>query len=221
MLSPSGPEPFVKLSNEQILYTSPPRTSLSLKTIGSFAGSAPFSTNSPSGTAYLTNQRLVWLPKEPKPGLKSFSAPILNIQDAYVGAPMFGANHWNAHVKPVPGGNIPPNVPYLELKLVFSDGGAFDHQTMFEQIKERAAHALEIARESRGGNADVGDVHLEQLPAYEPAHDGDNLAEPVVGRDPEPKPKEPPPGYEEAQAQAVGIDLDARMRAEAEHPSAG
>lgn len=86
-------------------------------------------------------------------------------------------------------------------------------------------------------------MHLEQLPAYEPATevDGDETQpavlspipiHPDVGRDSgvagmseggvSPKeetftaPSEPPPGYEEAQAQAVGIDLDQRLREEAE-----
>jgi len=133
-------------------------------------------------------------------------------------------------VKPVPGGNIPPSQPYLELKMIFSDGGVFDHHSIFEQIKERAAHALEIAREARGGNVDMTNVHLEQLPAYEPAgvSAGETLpvsiavqdgAADLMSRNPAPRPDEPPPGYEEAQAQAVGIDLDARLQAEAEHSS--
>lgn len=224
MLSPSGdPEPFVKLPNERILHTSPSRTSLALKTISSLSGSAPFSVNSSAGKAYLTNQRLIYIPKDAKSDLMSFCAPILNIQDAHVRSPMFGANYWNAHVKPVPGGNIPSNVPYLELKMVFSDGGAFDHQTAFEQVKERAAHALEIARETRGQNLDMGNVHLEQLPAYEPASGDYVSAETVVGSgvevrspSPGPKPSDPPPGYEEVQAQAVGTAVDARLLADAE-----
>lgn len=129
-------------------------------------------------------------------------------------------------VKPVAGGNIPPSLPYVELKMVFSDGGAFDHHTVFEQIKERAAHALEMARESQGGSVDMANVHLEQLPAYEPitVSGAENLTVPTthdetIRQTPSPasRPIEPPPGYEEAQAQAVGIDLDARLRAEAEH----
>lgn len=172
----------------------------------------------------------MYLPKDPKADFKSFSAPILNLSDTCVRSPWFGANYWTAFVKPVPGGNIPPNHPYVELKMVFSDGGAFDHQSIFEQIKERAAHALEIARESQGGNVDMANVHLEQLPAYEPAGatGGETLAVPILSQDgsadvrspsPAPSPSEPPPGYEEAQSQAVSIDLDARLRNEAEHSS--
>ncbi|KFY62882.1 hypothetical protein V496_04357 [Pseudogymnoascus sp. VKM F-4515 (FW-2607)] len=73
-------------------------------------------------------------------------------------------------------------------------------------------------------------LHLEQLPAYEPAAatprsgaapgareapqaDGQARAEPETTAG---QPDEPPPGYEEAQAQAVGIDLDQRLRRRAE-----
>lgn len=73
-------------------------------------------------------------------------------------------------------------------------------------------------------------LHLEQLPAYEPAAatpgsgaaagareapqaDGQARAEPESAAG---QPDEPPPGYEEAQAQAVGIDLDQRLRRRAE-----
>jgi WW domain-binding protein 2 len=89
------------------------------------------------------------------------------------------------------------------------------------------------------------DVHLEQLPAYEPAREAErqeeervilspipvrptaergsgvptrNLAEtsPREEQAPAPAPDEPPPGYEEAQVQAVEVDLDRRLREEAE-----
>jgi len=230
MLSTGGPEPFVKLPNERILHTTPPRTSLALKTPSSFPGNNPFSASSSAGTAYITTSRIVYLPKDPKPDLQSFSAPILNLQDTRVCSPLFGANYWNALVKPVAGGNIPSSQPYLELKMIFSDGGAFDFHSIYEQIKEVAAHALEVARESQGGIVDMTNVHLEQLPAYEPsgAPGGENLAAPMVTPDsavnmrapsPAPKPSEPPPAYEEAQVQAVGIDLEARLREEVEHPS--
>lgn len=111
--------------------------------------------------------------------------------------------------------------------MVFSDGGAFDHQTVFEQIKERAAHALEMARENhQGGSVDMANVHLEQLPAYEPSGvSGRATLTPTTQEDesdarapsPAPKPSEAPPDYDEALSQAVGIDLDARLREEAEH----
>ncbi|KAK2627320.1 hypothetical protein QTJ16_003286 [Diplocarpon rosae] len=232
---------FVKLPNERILYTSPPRTSLQLSTPNNFPGAQPFSAKSDAGVVYLTNQRIVYLPSSPTPELQSFSAPILNLQDTYVRAPFFGANYWVALCKPVAGGNIPPSHGAVELRFTFRDGGAFDFHTIFEPLKERVYQAYTVAQETSqrdpAGNIDLANVHLEQLPAYEAARevveeDGPTILSPVPlrpGRDsgiggvrspvtsspkPEPfiAPDEPPPGYEEAQAQAVSIDLDHRLR---------
>ncbi|KAH7342936.1 hypothetical protein BKA65DRAFT_526910 [Rhexocercosporidium sp. MPI-PUGE-AT-0058] len=236
---------FVKLPNERILYTSPPRTSLQLSTPNTFPGAQPFSAKSDAGIVYLTNQRIVYLPAAPTPELQSFSSPILNLQDTFVRAPFFGANYWVALCKPVAGGNIPPTHAAIELRFTFREGGAFDFHTIFEQIKERLYQAYTVAQESSqrdaAGNIDLANVHLEQLPAYEAARevedDGPTILSPIPtrpGRDsgvdgvrspitssppkPEPgtAPDEPPPDYEEAQAQAVGIDLDERLRQGAE-----
>jgi len=244
MTSPTD-EGFVKLPNERILFKSPPRTTLQISTPNKVPGSQPFSANSDAGVAYITNQRIVYLPSKPTPELKSFSSPILNLQDTFVRAPFFGANYWTASCRPVSGGGIPPAHPLVEVCMTFREGGAFDFHSTFEQIKERVCQAYTLARENgRRGTADVnlGNVNLEQLPAYEPparradgAGEGASAASPtyppardsgVAGvRSPSvspPKeeefatPDEPPPGYEEAQIQAVGIDLDERLRAEAE-----
>lgn len=135
------------------------------------------------------------------------------------------------------GGGIPTQHQYVELKLTFRDGGAFDFHTIFEQIKERLHHAQAMARET--GRATV-DVDLEQLPAYEPALEtsmdqgGPAIVSPVPVRPqrngnivpassedlhaPPPAigPDELPPGYEEAQGQPVDAEaLDQRLREEA------
>jgi len=163
---------FIKLPNERILFTSPPRTSLQISTPNTFPAAQPFKINSDSGVVYITNQRIVYLPANPTTELQSFSSPILNLQDSYVRAPFFGANYWCALCKPVSDGGIPPTHPAVELRLTFKDGGAFDFHTTFEQIKERVHQAYSVAREhgQRGmTSAELPDVHLEQLPAYEPA----------------------------------------------------
>jgi hypothetical protein len=127
--------------------------------------------------------------------------------------------------------------------MTFREGGAFDYHSIFEQIKERLYQAYTVAREhgQRGTvDVDLANVHLEQLPAYEPAREVTKEEEDVsaesavhVVRDSgvtgvrspsesSPKeesffaPNELPPRYEEAQLQAVGIDLDQRLREEAE-----
>jgi len=178
MISPTE-EKFVKLPSEKVLYVSPPRTTLSITSTNSFPGTQPFSLKSDGGIAYITNQRLVYLPTNPTSELQSFSCPILNIQDSTVAAPFFGANYWTAIARPVAGGNIPPAHPFVELKMIFREGGAYDYHTVFEQIKERLNHALSLASEqgqtisgARGvGGVDYSNIDLEQLPAYEPARE--------------------------------------------------
>ncbi|KAF2089393.1 hypothetical protein K490DRAFT_37226 [Saccharata proteae CBS 121410] len=178
MLSP--PDEFVLLPNEQRIYTSPPRTTLTLQTLHKYPGKSPFCLSSSAGRLHLTNRRIVYLPSTPTPQLQSFAAPILNLHDTHVTAPFFGPNVWAAVVQPVPGGNIPPQHTALELKMTFKDGGAFDFHTAFERIKERLQQAVEVAHisgdgqetgDGRGAGAlagvDLENVHLDELPAYE------------------------------------------------------
>ncbi|EHK99888.1 putative UPF0664 stress-induced protein C29B12.11c [Glarea lozoyensis 74030] len=216
------------------------KTSIQLSTPNPYPAANPYSAKCDSGIVYVTNQRIVYLPTTPTAELQSFSAPILNLQDTFVRAPFFGANYWTATVKPVSGGGIPATHSAVELKLTFKEGGAFDYHTIFEQIKERSHQAYTVARDNgQNGIADAGNIHLEQLPAYEaPANnarepDEPRILSPVPVRPTGPPapavssqatttaanlpaPDEPPPGYEEAQVQAVGIDLEQRMRNEAE-----
>ena len=71
-------------------------------------------------------------------------------------------------MKPVTGGGIPASHAYVELKLVFKDGGAFDFHSTYERVREQVVHAVDVARESGRDVRDViGDVVGEELPAYE------------------------------------------------------
>jgi len=188
---------FVPLPRERILFTTPQRTTLSLQSSNSYPGKEPLSIHSSAGTGYLTNQRLVYLPTAPTPSLQSFSAPILNLQDTHVSAPFFGPNVWTGILQPVPGGGIPPQHAFIEIKMTFKDGGAFDFHSSFERIKENLSQAIEMARESGQvvtGNAnqpqvDLSQVHLDQLPAYEEIGGRMPAPEPHVVR---PTPISPP-----------------------------
>ena len=112
--------------------------------------------------------QLVYLPVASTPRFQSFSAPILNLQDTHVTAPFFGANVFAGILKPVPGGNIPANHAFVEIKMTFKEGGAFDFSSTYERIKEQMTQALEVARESgRAGSGGLLAADLEQLPAYE------------------------------------------------------
>ena len=83
-------------------------------------------------------------------------------------------------MKPVVGGGIPPHHAFVELKMIFKDGGAFDFAATYERIKESLSHAMDMARESgRPSAADLSDINLEQLPAYEEATGGPVLQRPT------------------------------------------
>lgn len=208
-------EGFVRLPNERILYTSPPRTSLSLQAVNTPPGTKKFSVNSSSGRVHLTNQRVcpvhfvrrtnvhllkptfaqvVYLPAEATPQFQSFSAPLVHLRDTYVSAPFFGPNVWSAQVQPVPGGGIPPSSVAIQLKMTFKDGGAFDFHTNFERIKERLDQVVENTQESGHGRGAFGslnftDVHLEDLPAYEGPAPGAAVSQPPAAREQESAPQ--------------------------------
>jgi len=54
----SDTEGFVPLPNEQRLYKSPPRTTISLQTLNKFPGREPYSVQSSAGSVHLTNRRV-------------------------------------------------------------------------------------------------------------------------------------------------------------------
>lgn len=51
-------EGFVRLPNERLIYSSPPRTSLALTPPPSYKGTESLSIQSSAGCIYLTNQRV-------------------------------------------------------------------------------------------------------------------------------------------------------------------
>ncbi|KAI9933014.1 hypothetical protein ASPWEDRAFT_145445 [Aspergillus wentii DTO 134E9] len=215
---------FVRLPNEQLIYTSPPRTSFSLQPLSSYKGNESLSVQCSAGQIHLTNQRVVYLPSQKAKDLQSFSAPLLNVHDTHVSAPFFGPNVWMALVQPVAGGGIPPGLPAVQLKVTFKEGGAFDFHNHFERIKERLQQAVEISTESSRGQSsvDMSAIHLDELPAYDgPRNDTPSAscnegpsvsprarAAPETGSEP----SEPPPGYEEVQQQSVAHELEERLR---------
>lgn len=227
---------FVRLPNEQVIYASPPRTSLSLQPLRSYTGNDRLSVQSSSGCIYLTNQRVrlpltvytpsnkqsqvVYLPAQNTKDLQSFSAPLLNLHDTHVSAPFFGPNVWIALVQPVSGGGIPPSLHAVQLKVTFKEGGAFDFHANFERIKERLRDAVEVSQEgSRGSRAvNMASVHLDELPAYEGPRNGPAPPPPAAtesqqgGQEAGLEPSGPPPGYEEVQQQSVANELEERLR---------
>ncbi|KAL8867024.1 MAG: hypothetical protein Q9174_005929, partial [Haloplaca sp. 1 TL-2023] len=201
---------FVLLPQERIHFTSPSRTTLSLTSPNSYPGKEPLSITSSSGVAYVTNQRVVYLPANPTLSLQSFSAPLLNLQDTHVSAPFFGANAWSGILNPVSGGGIPSHHLYVKISMTFKDGGAFDFANTYERIKETVSQAMEMARESGDGRVNPEDVNLEQLPAYEEVGSTFVAAQPAAGlRQPVPV-APPPPSQMVAAPQRAGEEGGAR-----------
>ncbi|GAW21945.1 hypothetical protein ANO14919_114720 [Xylariales sp. No.14919] len=228
MLSRSGEiEP---LPHESMLFKTRGRIALSITAPNQPPGVAPLSIKSESGTAYITNQRLIYLPATPTEQFKSFSTKILGCQDSRMRSSWVGPWYWEASVRPVPDGNIPPDFPRVTLKLTFKDGGFSEFESKFVEIKARLHHAAQIAEESGQRNWALN-VHDEQLPEYtasqgqgssehtrsttdettQRATDANRQTETNQGM-----PDEPPPDYDEAQAQAVSMCLEERLREEAE-----
>ncbi|KAJ6084067.1 hypothetical protein N7486_010867 [Penicillium sp. IBT 16267x] len=219
-------EGFVRLPNERLIYTSPPRTTLALTPPSGYKGPEALSFQSSAGYIYLTNQRIVYLPSQTSDNFQSFSSPLLNVRDSHVSAPFFGPNVWTALIKPVAGGGISPSLPAVQIKVTFKEGGAFDYHTNFERIRERLEQAVENSGESARGlhGVDLAGVHLEELPAYEgldPNNTSESAAPTHTSNPPAnnqrasviaPQPMEPPPGYEEVQQQSVADALEERLR---------
>jgi len=171
----------------------------------------------------------------PTGDFKSFSAPIERFEDTHVVTSWFSPWSWCGRVRPVPGGGVPTDVPILDIKLVFNEGGHDAFHQKFETIKERLEYARQLQRET-GQEIPTGE-DLPQYEAREPAaaataassstgEPGNPSAAAAGGgvgasqRQPaqpaQPTPDEPPPDYEEAQAQAVGMRLEEQMREQAE-----
>lgn len=232
----SSPRTFTPLPNEQILYSSPDRTTFSLQSMNKFPGHVLNITSS-SGVLHLTDRRIVYLPSAPSPNLQSFAAPIVNLKDSHLITPWIGPNTWAALVKPVPGGNLSGEHGALELNMTFKDGGAYDFQSRYERVRERLHQAIELARNNgtmgeaaQGGlgGVNMDNVHLEDLPAYEEREGGISAANGVSSarraaaattaaarttrpQQPAPQPDDAPPGYEEVQRSSVADEVERRL----------
>jgi hypothetical protein len=169
---------------------------------------------------------VIYLPARPTEQFKSFFAPVLSFSDTHVHSSWIGPWSWGGVVRPVPGGGIPMNIPRIEARLIFREGGHSDFQAKFEWLKERLHHAQELGI--------IPGQNVEPPPPYDPispvTSGGPSSGGPGPGasaggvsggatdqrQPPQPAPDEPPPDYLEAQAQAVTIQYEQRTREEAE-----
>ena len=107
-------------------------------------------------------------------------APIQNLKDTRISAPFFGPNVWTGILKPVTGGGVPAHCAFVEIKMTFKEGGAFDFHSTFERVRDSLLQAMESA-EASGQDFDPEHVHLDQLPAYDEVSAGLS-AGPLGGR---------------------------------------
>jgi hypothetical protein len=123
---------------------------------------------------------------------------------------------WKSDCIPVSGGGIPPDIPRVEVKFTFSDGGMMDFNETYIRLRERLFQYQEMRREM-GPGADVPD---EPLPAYEAQSSQPATATLDTRPDRSDSaasrraPDEPPPDYDEAQAQQLNIRLEDHIRGE-------
>ncbi|OHE90388.1 WW-domain ligand protein [Colletotrichum orchidophilum] len=216
------------LPHEHIRHRSNAKVSLELSVPKALQqGRTPFARKSDNGTAYITTQRVIYIPAKPTPEFKSFHAPILNCADSYVGSPFFGAWFWSATVVPVSGGGVPADIPRVEVKLSFKEGGHSEFRQRFEELKERLEHVRRLQQET-GQAVNIPD---EPLPAYE-ATEGGGVAPSTIapqqqeepagrpassgGQNANRRPDEPPPNYDEAQAQTLSMRLEDHVREESD-----
>ncbi|KAK5987883.1 UPF0664 stress-induced protein C29B12.11c [Cladobotryum mycophilum] len=220
MLNQSG---FVKLGNERILLKLDSRISCELSVPQELrARCTPFQRKSDKGALFLTNKRIVYLPAKPtqEPKFESFSAPILKFQDSTTSSSMWWGWVWKSDCIPVSGGGVPADLPRIEVKFTFSDGGMMDFNEAYIRLRERLFQYQEMRRELGAGS----DVPDEPLPAYEAqsnqpeAPPADTLAVPPPNRSDSSStrraPDEPPPNYDEAQAQQLSNRLEDHIRGE-------
>jgi WW domain-binding protein 2 len=78
---------------------------------------------------------------------------------------MFWGWMWKSDCVPVSGGGIPPDIPRIEVKLTFSDGGMMEFNEAYIRLRERLFQWTEMHSELGAGSAS-SDIPDEPLPAY-------------------------------------------------------
>lgn len=129
---------------------------------------------------------------------------------------------WKSDCIPVSGGGIPPDLPRVEVKFTFSDGGMMEFNDAYIRLRERLFQFQEMRRELGPGT----DIPDEPLPAYEAAGSSQPSAPSAAATLDVPAtrparsessssrraPNEPPPAYDEAQAQQISNRLEDHIR---------
>ncbi|TPX35781.1 hypothetical protein SmJEL517_g01916 [Synchytrium microbalum] len=130
--------------------------------------------SSKTGSLYLTNLRMIYVPTPLLETLKTFNVPLENVRDGKFVQPWFDANRYegmlcdllfgslisSSAVIPVPHGGLKERGT---MKLTFREGGGFEFSSIFQQLRSR------ITGEP---------AQFENLPAYEEPLQGSSSSEP-------------------------------------------
>ncbi|KAJ2683805.1 hypothetical protein H4R19_006955 [Coemansia spiralis] len=172
----------VPLPNENFLYHCS-GVRFELKSGDGYPGDA-VALRDASGTAFVSNQRVVYLPattthvssmaSSPPGALNSYSIPHTSLKELKFVQPLFGANRFEALTLPAAGGSF---AGCTTLVLSFKDGGGFDFATVVRKMGERIQEAGEVP------------PYEEELPVYD-----DGCVHPDPSGPPG-YPAEAPPGY--------------------------
>jgi len=113
-----------------------------------FKGQGQASKWEAKGTAYVTNQRVVFLRRpvvavadSPSPEhLQSLNVPLTHLVDSRYMIPILAGPYYEAGVMPVPGGNLPQPVPggpvnKGHLKIWFLQGGGTAFRDAVEEVR--------------------------------------------------------------------------------------
>ncbi|KAJ1933882.1 hypothetical protein GGF37_006571 [Kickxella alabastrina] len=183
----------VPLPNENFLYHCS-GVKFELKPTATPSGDYPGSGITPksaSGTAFISNQRIVYLPAttthetsmQPAstPGtLNSFTAQHTSLQNIKFVQPIFGANKFEAQVVNLDGLFGGSGM----IVLAFKEGGGFDFAAIARKLAERFGESGEVP------------PHEEELPGYDaPPPAGSSSSQPTGGLPG--YPSDAPPGYEQ------------------------
>ncbi|CAO3688797.1 unnamed protein product [Umbelopsis vinacea] len=176
MISQDGQTP-VPLPGEKIFFKQS-QIKFELDCGGSgYPGTSGGAWHDSNGTVFLSNQRIIYLPRQPTEHFRSFHVPLLSLKNCRYEQPWFAANYISGHVIPVAGGGL--SKPG-DLKLTFKEGGGFEFYSIFRELLERIDETNETPQ------------HLEALPTYRPSP---SFAATTRSVAPAPAADELPPAY--------------------------
>ncbi|XP_071797558.1 WW domain-binding protein 2-like [Asterias amurensis] len=136
------------------------------------------------GTAFLTNQRVIFINKKSSDVMKSFSMPFFYMKNVDIKQPIFGANALTGVIKAQPGGGLDTHAK-ADFRMVFKTGGAIE----FGQLLLRVATKAPTVPPPAPGQSAVP----QPTAAYSNTYPANGYPAPMPGAQ-YPPPQQPPMG---------------------------